>query len=91
MLQLFASEGFRPDVEFGCFSALFGPPGSGLEAEALLRVDIGNAQQGGHRRSLPIFLFMSRDDLFKCAAHLSFLLVEPIVRCSQRRIFHCAT
>eukprot|EP00884_Botryococcus_braunii_P000714 jgi/Botrbrau1/10643/Bobra.53_2s0002.1 len=65
LAELFAARGCRPDVEFGCFSAVFGPPGSGLEGEALLRVDIGNAQQGGHRRSLPIFLAVSRDAVFR--------------------------
>ena len=62
-MQLFASAGFVPDVEFGCFACVYGPKGSGLEEKALLRIDIGNAQQGGNRKSLPIFLAISRQDV----------------------------
>ncbi len=30
-----------PDLEFGCFAAVVGPPGSGFEGDALLRIDTG--------------------------------------------------
>lgn len=37
----FQDDSFPPDLEFGCFSAVVGPPGSDFEGEALLRMDTG--------------------------------------------------
>jgi hypothetical protein len=65
-LQFFGSDGFVPDLEFGCFTAVFGPKDSGLDNMALLRLDIGNAQQGGNRKSMPIFVAISRQDVLRC-------------------------
>ncbi|GAB4819993.1 hypothetical protein N2152v2_007039 [Parachlorella kessleri] len=48
-----------PDLEFGCFAAVHGPPASEHAGQSLMRVDIG-AAKGGPRRSLPIYLAVDR-------------------------------
>lgn len=33
-----------PDMQFGIFAAVFGPPGSGMEDQALVAINIGGQQ-----------------------------------------------
>ena len=55
-----------PCAEFGCFAALYGPPGSGLEDQALLRVDIG-AGRTGRGKAMPMLLPLPRADVARWA------------------------
>lgn len=64
-LQVFSSDEFVPDLEFGCFTAVFGPKSHGMDNMALLRMDVGNGQQGGQRKSLPVFVALSRQDVLR--------------------------
>lgn len=57
---LFDDEEHPPDVEFGCFSALFGPQGGAHEGDALLRLDLGDAAKGGARTNVPMYIPLSR-------------------------------
>ncbi len=43
---VFLDERYPPDLEFGCFAAVVGPPGSDLEGEALLRMNTGGQLSG---------------------------------------------
>lgn len=59
----FSEPGWPPSIEFGCFAAIVGPPGSEFHGEALLRIDTGDAKGGGSRRHLPMHLQVKEDDL----------------------------
>lgn len=59
---LFEEQRGGPAVEFGCFAAVYGPPGGAMEGQALLRVDVGmhGLDDGcffamGHARGLGIY------------------------------------
>ncbi len=62
LLQVFNDPIRPPDVEFGCFAALYGPKGSAYEGQALLRVDIG-AGRTGRGKAMPVVVPMSRADV----------------------------
>lgn len=54
-----------PSCEFGCFAAMYGPPGSGFEDQALLRVDIG-AGRTGRGKAMPMLVPLPRADVARC-------------------------
>lgn len=56
-------------MEFGCFTALYGPHGSAFEKQALLRVDVG-AGRTGRGKAMPMIVPMSRSDVARSVAPL---------------------
>ena len=56
-----------PDAEFGCCSLVYGPQDSDFEAEALLRVDLGDAK-GGRAKSMPVHIVLDAIDAVRCVA-----------------------
>ncbi|KAK9918934.1 hypothetical protein WJX75_008165 [Coccomyxa subellipsoidea] len=60
--ELFNDTSRPPDVEFGCFAALFGPKASAFEGQALLRVDIG-AGRTGRGKAMPMVIPMTCIDV----------------------------
>lgn len=68
LLQVFNDPNHPPDVEFGCFAALYGPKGSAFEGQALLRVDIG-AGRTGRGKAMPMVVPMSRADVARYDLH----------------------
>ena len=42
-MQVFDSDDFPPDAEFGCFQIVRGPPDTEFADQALLRLDVGEA------------------------------------------------
>lgn len=65
MLQLFNDTSRPPDVEFGCFAALYGPKASAFEGQALLRVDVG-AGRTGRGKAMPMVIPMTCIDVARC-------------------------
>jgi len=64
--QVFNDPHRPPDVEFGCFTALYGPRGNAFEDQALLRVDVG-AGRTGRGKAMPMFVPMARSDVARSA------------------------
>ncbi|BDA49228.1 Lysine-specific histone demethylase 1 homolog 1 [Coccomyxa sp. Obi] len=60
--EVFNDPNHPPDVEFGCFAALYAPKESAFEGQALLRVDIG-AGRTGRGKAMPMVVPMSRADV----------------------------
>lgn len=69
-----------PDVEFGCFAALYGPRGSAYEDQAVLRVDVGLGRTG-RGKAMPIVVPMKRTDVARCVAIVPYLWHVPSLFC----------
>ncbi|EIE24819.1 hypothetical protein COCSUDRAFT_36098 [Coccomyxa subellipsoidea C-169] len=69
-----------PDVEFGCFAALYGPRGSAYEDQAVLRVDVGLGRTG-RGKAMPIVVPMKRTDVARCVAIVPYLWHVPLLFC----------
>ncbi len=67
---MFNDQNHPPDVEFGCFAALYGPKGSAFEGQALLRVDIG-AGRTGRGKAMPMVVPMSCADVARCDSSMN--------------------
>ena len=55
-VQVFKDPSNPPDKEFGCFAAVFGPPGTEWQDKALLRIDVGSAKGKAAAKSTPAVL-----------------------------------
>ena len=61
---MFSDPKWPLEVEFGCFAAVGGPPGSGWAHEMLLRVDIG-AARGRCAKNLQVYAVIPDTDLYR--------------------------
>ena len=75
--QAFGDPVEPPDAEFGCFAAIYGPPGSEHAAAALLRADIG-AGRTGRGKAMPMYVGASRQDVARCAVSVIVWLIDRL-------------
>ena len=89
---MFSDPDWPLEVEFGCFAAVGGPPGSAWAHEMLLRVDIG-AARGRCAKNLQVYVVISDTDLYRLKNLLfhvpgfvppSMLKCKMLVPCEQR-------